>query len=159
LGQRGSIRGQPLAAAVASILMQISTQLPYHGPRNHTAPRFSSRTAVPMSELQSSLQSYTMYLSALFLLAACIAKCPMCQRSVLSPQDIEEQLDPRRVESSDGRWLVVPTEATTIECVMYRMVRCRSFFPIQGPNLKQCHWTLHLPLRRGSTNASGFDRH
>jgi hypothetical protein len=69
---------------------------------------------------------YTMYLFALLLRAACVAKCPMCQRSVLPLQDIEERLDPRRVAPNDGGWLVVPIKPAMIGPVMYHIVRYRS---------------------------------
>jgi hypothetical protein len=44
---------------------------------------------------------YTICSCALLLCEACIATCSMCQRSMLSLQEIEEQLDPCRATLSD----------------------------------------------------------
>jgi hypothetical protein len=104
LGPRGSIRSQPFAAG-SSTLLQVVMQPPHHSPGNHPAPGSASRTTATYHVQTSRLAPlYKIRLSALLLCAACIAKCiakcSMCQRSMLPLQESEEQLDPRRVTLS-----------------------------------------------------------
>jgi hypothetical protein len=115
---------------------------------------------------------YTMYLFALLLRAACVAKRPMCQRSVLPLQGIEERLDQRRVASSGGGWLVVPIEATMIGRVVYHMVRYRSktstqvnlrrLWPLTKSSCTSILWTcfnIRLPLLVASHRKSATPLH
>jgi hypothetical protein len=75
---------------------------------------------------------YTICSSALLLCASCTEKYPMCQRYMLPLKNVEEQLHPCKVAISDGGRPLAPIVATAIGHVMYRRVRYRSFFPVQG---------------------------